>query len=58
VLACRGDLAETAALLDALPPCDERLEERLATLLDRPAPRAPLNSASAAAELDRLLGVG
>jgi len=58
VLACRGDLAETAALLDALPPCDERLEERLATLLDRPAPRAPLDSASAAAELDRLLGVG
>lgn len=57
VLACRGDLAETAALLDALPPVDERLEERLAALLDRPTPRAPLAPASAAAELDRLLGV-
>ena len=57
VLACRGDLAETAALLDALPPVDERLEERLAALLDRPTPRAPLDPASAAAELDRLLGV-
>ena len=58
VLACRGDLAETAALLDALPPVDERLEERLSALLERPAPRTPFDPAAAAAELDRLLGVG
>lgn len=58
VLACCGHLAETAALLDALPPAGDRLEERLAALLERPAPRAPVDPAAAAAELDRLLGVG
>ncbi|MEJ5231022.1 MAG: beta-N-acetylhexosaminidase [Geminicoccaceae bacterium] len=58
VLACRGELSETAALLASLPPAGAALEERLAALLERPGPRAPFDPAAAAAELDRLLGAG
>lgn len=58
VLACRGELSQTAALLDSLPPAGAALEDRLGALLERPAPRAPFDPAAAAAELDRLLGTG
>ncbi len=58
VLHCRGELAGTSALLEALPPASDGLLERLARLAERPGPRAPLAVAAAAAELERLLGTG
>ncbi len=57
-LACSGDPAANAALLDALEPAGAELARRLAGLVARPAPELPFDPAAAAAELDRLLAAG
>lgn len=58
VLACSGEPDANAALLGALEPAGDALAERLARLAARPAASLPFDPASAAAELDRLLGAG
>lgn len=55
-LVCKGDPAETRAVLEALPPMGEALAARLVELSARPGPRTAFDPAELAAALDRLLG--